>query len=82
MKENITADWARKTAETILGEKVEKQIKLCLESIEMSVKRNQFSCDVSCYPDDLTIKELNKRGFKTKYVDGDFRDGGYLKISW
>ena len=26
MRENITADWARKTAESILGEKINKQI--------------------------------------------------------
>jgi glutamine amidotransferase PdxT len=82
MKENVTAEWARKTAETILGEKINKQIEQCLEAIETSVKRNEFSCSVSCYPDDLTLKELNKRGFKTKYMDGDWRDGGYLKISW
>ena len=82
MKENVTADWARKTAETILGEKVNKQIQACLEAVEFAVKRNEFNCSVSCYPDNLTIKELNKRGFKTKYVDGDVRDGSYLNISW
>jgi hypothetical protein len=82
MKENVTADWARKTATTILGEKIEKQIKLCLEAIEMSVKRNEFNCSVGCYPDSLTIQELNNRGFKTKYIDGNQRDGGYLNISW
>ena len=84
MKENINSDWARKTAQTIVGEKIEKQIKLCLEAIEMSVNRNQFDCDVSfgCEPDPLTIKELNKRGFKTKYIYGESKDSGYLKISW
>jgi hypothetical protein len=83
MKDYITAQWARETSKAVLGEKVQKQINTCLESIELAVKRNQNYCDVGIYADPLTIQELNKRGFETKVVDGyDPRESGYLNIKW
>lgn len=82
MREEITSEWARKTAESILGEKINKQIQQCLDNIELAVKRNEFSCSVNVYADALTIKELNKRGFTCKHCDGDQRDPSYLLISW
>ena len=81
MRENITALWARTTAESILGEKIKKQIETCLDSIEKSVKRNEMSCNVSIYADAVVIKDLVKRGFSVKQQD-DQRDGSYLYISW
>jgi len=81
MENQINAEWARKTATTILGEKVNKQIAQCEEAIKEAVKRNQMSCDVSLYADSLTITELNKRGFKCHQND-DQRDGSYLNINW
>jgi hypothetical protein len=33
MREQITAEWAKKTAESILGEKIQKQIGVCLDAI-------------------------------------------------
>ena len=81
MKENITADWARKTSETLINEKINKQIETCLDAIEMSVNRNEFNCSVCINPDSLTIKEITKRGFSTKYISGGYGEG-YLNISW
>ncbi len=81
MREEITADWARKTSEKVLGEKVKGQIEICLNAIERAVKANQMACSVSIYADALTIKDLNKRGFTVKQYD-DQRDGSYLTISW
>ncbi|TXG80036.1 MAG: hypothetical protein E6R13_08855 [Spirochaetes bacterium] len=81
MREEITAEWARKTSESILGEKVNKQIEACLNAIENSVKQNKMSCSVGIYADALVIKDLNKRGFSVKQYD-DQRDGSYLTISW
>jgi hypothetical protein len=81
MKEEITAEWARKTAQAILGEKVSKQIETCLNAIESAVKKNEMSCTVGIYADKLTIQELNKRGFTVKSHD-DQRDGSYIDISW
>ena len=81
MRQEITAEWARKTSESILGEKVNKQIETCLNAIENAVKQNKMSCSVSIYADALVIKDLNKRGFSVKQYD-DQRDGSYLTISW
>lgn len=81
MREEITAQWARKTSESILGEKVERQLNDCLDAIQKAVKANQMACSVSIYVDALVIKELNKRGFTVKQYD-DQRDGSYLTISW
>ena len=81
MRQEITAEWARKTSESILGEKVHKQIEACLNAIENAVKQNKMSCSVGIYADALVIKELNRRGFSVKQYD-DQRDGSYLTISW
>lgn len=81
MKEEITAEWARKTAESILGEKVQKQIEVCLDAIQRAVKANQMACSVGIYADALVVKDLNKRGFKVEQ-SSDQREGSYLTISW
>jgi hypothetical protein len=81
MKEEITAEWAKKTAESVLGEKVNKQLEVCLDAIERAVKGNQMGCSVGIYADALVVKELNKRGFSVKQHD-DQREGSYLNISW
>lgn len=81
MREEITAEWAKKTAESILGEKVNKQIEICLNAIEDAVKKNKYYTSVSISADALVIKELIKRGFSVKQ-NNDQRDGSYLNISW
>lgn len=81
MREEITAAWAKKTAESILGEKINKQIEISLNAIENAVKNNKFSTSVGIYADALVIKELVKRGFSVKQYD-DQREGCYLNISW
>lgn len=81
MKEEITAEWARKTAENILGEKIQKQIEVCLDAIQRAVKTNQMACSVGIYADALVVKDLNKRGFKVEQSN-DQREGSYLTISW
>lgn len=80
-KAHITAEWGKKTATAILGEKVEKQLETCLVSIETAVKRNELSTYVGISAHQLTIIELEKRGFKVKAHD-DQRDGSSLSISW
>lgn len=81
MRDEITAEWARKTSESILGEKIHKQIEICLNAIERAVKENKMMCGVAIYADSLVIKELNNRGFSVKQYDNQ-RDGSYLEISW
>lgn len=80
-KNNINAEWARKQATSILGEKVKKQIDTCLEAIEKAVANNQMNTSIDIYADALTLEDLRKRGFTVKQYD-DQRDGCYLSISW
>ena len=78
----ITAEWARKTAQSILGEKLEKELNNCLDNIKRAVKENKFSTSVGFYIDDLTKRELEKRGFNVTKYTGDQRDGSYTTITW
>lgn len=78
----VTAEWARKEANTVLSEKVLQQIGICEKSIKSAVARNDFSCSVGIYLHELTLKELVSRGFKIERQTGDQRDGSYTNISW
>jgi hypothetical protein len=80
-RNNINAEWARKQATSILGEKVKKEINICLDAIEKAVASNQMSISLGIYAESLTIEDLRKRGFTVKQYD-DQRDGSYLSISW
>lgn len=80
-KTDITAEWARKTAEAVLGEKVKTEVTKCINAIETAVKSNKMSVSLGMYVDTLTLAELTKRGFKVKQRD-DQRDGAYLEITW
>lgn len=79
--EEITAEWARKEATTVLGAKVARQVDDCLTAIKSSVSRNEMNCHVDMYADKLTIAELTKRGFQCEQLD-DQRDGSSLTIKW
>jgi len=79
----ISAEWARKTAQSILGDKVKEQISRCLEAIVKAVKKNELSVSVSMYVEPLTRKDLESRGFKVEtYKAIDQRDTDYITISW
>lgn len=39
MRDEITAEWAKKTAESILGEKANGQLNTCLDAITRAVKK-------------------------------------------
>jgi hypothetical protein len=77
----ITAEWARKQAISILGERVKKEIDICLNAIKSAVEKNQMSVSVSIYVHELTEADLTQRGFKVKRYN-DQRDGSYVSISW
>jgi hypothetical protein len=80
-KAKINAEWARKQATSVLGEKVKKQIDTCLDAIEKAVARNETSTSIGIYAELLTLEDLRKRGFNVNQYD-DQRDGSYLSISW
>ena len=82
---HVTAEWARKTADTVLGNEAKKQLEPCLQRIDEEAKKNKRSVSVSCNINDVAKKELESRGFKLKWYDGDFRDpreSGYWTIEW
>jgi hypothetical protein len=78
---NINAEWARKQAISVLGEKVKKQIDTCLDAIEKAVARNEMLTSIGIYAESLTLEDLRKRCFNVNQYD-DQRDGSYLSISW
>jgi hypothetical protein len=80
-KDHITAEWARKTAETQLGVEAQKQLETCLTRIEEAVKKNQFSLTVYFYASKTCIEELKKRGFKVE-AGSEQRDGDWTTITW
>ena len=78
---NVTAQWARNTAENILNEKINTEINKCLEAVKKGVSENKFTVSLLMYANTLTIKELEKRGFVVKQETNQL-DGSYLRISW
>ncbi len=80
-KDEITADWARKTSKEILGQKVQSQINQCLVAIEHAVSINRNECNVDIWVETLTKQDLEKRGFKV-IQHSDQRNGDFLQISW
>lgn len=79
---HITAEWARKTSETVLGNEAKKQLETCFNVIETAVQKNQKSASVSCSINEVAKKELESRGFRVEYISGDFRDPSYYVIHW
>ena len=80
---HITAEWARKTANEVLGEKVKLHIKSCLDAIEKAVKSNQNSTKVYLNLEPLAKSDLEKRGFNVEqhYARG-MRDDNSVTITW
>ena len=79
--DEITAKWAKETSQSILGVKIEKQINDCLQSIKNAVSRNEMSVNIDMYAEQLTKRELEKRGFNVTQ-HSDQRDGSFLNINW
>lgn len=83
MREEITAEWAHKQATNVLNEKVLNQINKILTNIEESVKVNKFSTTIYSDLHELTIKEIQSRGFKLdKNGDYNQQDGQSYTITW
>jgi len=79
--EEITAKWARKTAETQLNAVAEIQLKTCLTEIKKAVEKNKMSVNVYVSLLKPCLNELHKRGFEAQSYD-DPRDGSWTTISW
>lgn len=88
MEENldhVTAEWARKTSQTQLGAVAKKQVESVLNNIKEAVRKNQMSTTCHFTIDDIAKKQIEARGFKVEYNQGDFRDprdSGYYTITW
>ena len=84
MKENeVTAEWARKTSNSVLGDKIKKEISECEELIITAVHKNEMSCNVFMTLHTLTKKELVSRGFKVNHHEGENqRETSYTTIEW
>ena len=78
---DITAEWARTKATTILNEKIKKEILDCESLIIEAVNENIMYCFHKSIHT-LTRKELVKRGFTVKENNGGQREGSSIIISW
>lgn len=78
---DVTAQWARETAEGKLGPKAEAQLNMCLVSVKSAVNRNELTVNIDEWIEVTTKKELEKRGFKVECHD-DQREGSWTTISW
>lgn len=81
MNEEITAKWARETAETALNLEAAAQLQRCLNAIKKAAKNNSMSCSVDMVAQKTVITELTHRGFKC-HQNNDQRDGAYFTIVW
>lgn len=83
MSDNITAEWARKEANEVLGKKVSEELDRCETAIVLAVKQNKMTCSVSLCPHEKTTLELSKRGFKViEHPEHNQREPGYITINW
>ena len=81
MDEKITAKWARKQSEEVLGERVKGELSKCENAILAAVKSNATHCNVYIHAHNATLIELKRRGFKVEQHN-EQRDGAILIISW
>ena len=77
----VTAEWARRMTNEVLGVKIQAQIKRCNEAIIIAVNNNLDFVSLDGYFEHLTIEHLAKRGFIAQLLDDEL-SGYYLKISW
>lgn len=83
--EQVTAKWARETAQALLGDKVKAELDTCLKAVTNAVSKNELSTSVGFTIHSLTEKELEKRGFTVNKIgmnSPDPREGPYITISW
>lgn len=81
MDSKITAKWARKQSEEVLGQRVKGELTKCENSIISAVKSNATHCNVYIHAHNATLTELKRRGFKVEQHD-EQRDGPILIITW
>jgi len=77
----ITAEWARRTAETQLGIKSTEELKKCFDAIKKAVSENKMSTTLYFYASKPCLEELHERGFQA-YAKSDQREGSWTTISW
>lgn len=82
MNKEVTAQWARETADKVLNNRVEAELKECEVKIRQAVSENKMTTTLFLFTaQSRTIKELQSRGFNVKQHD-DQRDGSSFIISW
>jgi hypothetical protein len=85
MREEITADWAKKTANSVLNDKIKGQINIVLNDIEQSVKNNRFTTNIQLDLHELTIADIRERGFEIKKNTTNYEGYGSITsytINW
>lgn len=80
---DVTAKWAREKALMQLGVKAQKQLDFCLMRVKGAVEQNLLTVNINQDEqlEDLTKKELEKRGFKVE-CHSHQREGTWTTITW
>lgn len=79
IKEYITAEWARSTASSVLGPRLEEELTDILDIIEQTVGDNYFSFK---YPFDIDARvksNLESRGFEVITTVNDEEISHFIK---
>lgn len=65
----------------MLKNTTDKEIEVCLESVEKAVTGLKSEAHVYFRPNDFTLEELRRRGFNVVRID-DQREGPITTIGW
>ncbi len=82
MKEEITAKWARETAQNVLNERVVGQINKANLRIGQAVRENKFSTVYYGELHDFAKKDIKGRGFGLEANTSYQNDGESYTITW
>ena len=77
----VTADWAREQAETLMSEKAKTDLNEVLSSISKASSENKRVLHIISLHQ-LTVKELRRRGFKLEFTNAITRESSYWSIVW
>ena len=76
----VTANWAREQAETVMSEKAKTNLNDVLSAISKASTENKRVLHIVGVHH-LAVKELERRGFKVEFIH-DQRECDYYSIVW
>ena len=78
----VTADWAREQAETVMSEMAKADLNEVLSAISKAASSENKRVLHIISLHQLTVKELRRRGFKLEFTNAITRESSYWSIVW